>query len=106
MIEPDTPDCLPPFARRLKVLREGAGLTQSQLAERAGLHLGAVFKLEQGRREPSWATVQALCVALGVSCEEFRAPAGPDQSPPTATKRQSGGKGVPTPTKKGQRKAK
>jgi transcriptional regulator with XRE-family HTH domain len=60
------------FAARLKMLREGAGLTQAQLAERAGLHLGAVFKLEQGRREPSWATVQALCDALGVSCEKFR----------------------------------
>jgi transcriptional regulator with XRE-family HTH domain len=62
---------LPPFAATLKSLRASAGLTQEQLAERAGLHLGAVFKLEQGRREPAWATVQALAAALGVSCEVF-----------------------------------
>jgi transcriptional regulator with XRE-family HTH domain len=48
-------------------------LTVAQLAERCGLHLSAVFKLEQGRRAPSWDTVQTLCEALGVSCEEFRA---------------------------------
>ncbi len=62
---------LPPFAIKLKSLREAAGLTQRQLAERAGLHLGAIFKIEQGGREPAWATVQALVRALGVSCEEF-----------------------------------
>jgi transcriptional regulator with XRE-family HTH domain len=66
-------DSLPPFARRLKELREGAGLTQAQLAERCQLHLSAVFKLEQGRRAPSWDTVQALCKGLGVPCTAFEA---------------------------------
>lgn len=65
---------LPTFAARLKALREQAGLTQKQLAEQAGLNVGAVFKLEQGRREPAWATVQALALALGVSCEAFMEP--------------------------------
>src|SRR5690348_12906028 len=62
---------LPPFALRMKALREAAGLTQAQLAEQSGLHVGAIFKLEQGRREPAWATVQALAKALGVSLEAF-----------------------------------
>ena len=35
----------------------------AKVAAAFGLHLGAVFKLEQGKREPSWATVQALCDA-------------------------------------------
>jgi transcriptional regulator with XRE-family HTH domain len=91
---------LPPFARRLKALREAAGMTQNQLAERSGLHLGAVFKLEQGRREPSWATVQALCDALGVSCEEFKTSAAPAEptgqveakSKPTGSKAKKGRK--------------
>jgi len=63
---------LPPFALRLKALREEAGITQGQLAEKSGLHLGAVFKLEQGvRDDPSWSTVRALADALGVDCTAF-----------------------------------
>src|SRR5436305_1708171 len=62
---------LPAFAIKLKALRESAGLTQEELAQKAGLHVGAVFKLEQGRREPTWATVQTLCKALGVNCQAF-----------------------------------
>ncbi|HYT92782.1 MAG TPA: helix-turn-helix transcriptional regulator [Gemmataceae bacterium] len=60
------------FAGRLKELREAAGLTQQQLAQRAGLHKLSVAKLEQGLREPSWATVQALAAALGVDCQAFQ----------------------------------
>jgi transcriptional regulator with XRE-family HTH domain len=59
------------FGMRLKELREQAGLTQPQLAEQAKLSKAGIADLEQGRREPSWATVQALCAALGVSCEAF-----------------------------------
>jgi len=67
---------LPTFAGRLKELREQAGLTQQQLGEKAGLHKLTVAKLEQGIREPTWATVQVLVEALGLSCEAFmRAPA-------------------------------
>ena len=62
---------LPAFAVKLKALREATGLTQAQLAERSGLHLGEVFKIEQGKREPSWATVQALAEALGTNCLAF-----------------------------------
>jgi transcriptional regulator with XRE-family HTH domain len=60
------------FAVKLKRLREAAGLTQPQLAERAGMHQFGVAKLEQGLRQPTWATVQALAAALGVSCEAFQ----------------------------------
>jgi putative transcriptional regulator len=79
----------PAFAVRLKALREAAGLSQAQLAERAGLHLGAIFKLEQGRREPTWATVQTLAKALGVTCLAFA-----DEPPAAAPARKAkrGGK--------------
>lgn len=73
---------LPPFARRLKELREAAGLTQKELAEKAGLHLGGVFKLEQGVNEPSWATVRALTRALGVDCKAFDTDAKPQPETP------------------------
>ncbi len=60
-----------PFGERLKELRETAGLTQVELAARAGMHQFGVAKLEQGIREPTWASVQALARALGVSCSAF-----------------------------------
>jgi transcriptional regulator with XRE-family HTH domain len=59
------------FAARLREQRTAAGLTQAELAERAGMHLHGVTKLEQGDREPSWVTVQALARALGVPYAVF-----------------------------------
>jgi transcriptional regulator with XRE-family HTH domain len=59
------------FGARLRQLREKAGLSQRELAERAGMHQFGVAKLEQGSREPAWATVQALAGALGVNCLAF-----------------------------------
>ena len=62
------------FPGRLRELREAAGLTQRDLADKIGVHVDAVARWEQGRREPSWATVLALAVALGVDCMAFTAP--------------------------------
>jgi transcriptional regulator with XRE-family HTH domain len=93
------PGGLPPFAARLKALREARGLTQKQLAERADLHLGAVFKLEQGKREPAWSTVLALAEALGVDCRAF---AGEEPAP--EAKAGPGGEGKRAP-KAGKRPA-
>ncbi len=50
---------------RLRHLREARGLTQADLAARAGLHRMAVAKLEQGTRQPSLATAAALAGAIG-----------------------------------------
>lgn len=80
-IEDMTTSKKPPFADRLRELRDKAGLTQAQLAERAGLHLSAVTRFEQGLREPSWSTAQSLADALGVSCEELRKPPVADREP-------------------------
>jgi transcriptional regulator with XRE-family HTH domain len=55
------------FAGRLRELREGAGLTQEQLAERARVAPAAVRDLEQGRNQPRWGTVLLLAEALGVT---------------------------------------
>ncbi len=59
------------FGSRLRELREKAGLSREQLAQRAGMHKFGVAKLERGDREPSWASVQALARALGVKCDDF-----------------------------------
>ena len=82
------------FGARLRELRESSGLTQAQLAERAGLHPQGVVKLERGEREPAWATVVALAEALGVDCRAFleepskaasepRGPGRPPKAPPS-----------------------
>jgi transcriptional regulator with XRE-family HTH domain len=61
------------FAARLRELREQAGLSREQLAERAGLKIGGVRDLEQGRRDPTWRTVLQLAAALQVQVTEFLA---------------------------------
>lgn len=59
------------FGERLKQLREAAGLSQPELAAKAGMHKFGIAKLERGDREPSWSSVVALTKALGVDCREF-----------------------------------
>ena len=44
-------------------------MSQTQLAERAGLPLGTVRNLEQDHRSPLLATAAAIAVALGVSLD-------------------------------------
>jgi transcriptional regulator with XRE-family HTH domain len=64
---------LPTFAARLRVLRDGAKMTQFELADRTGLNRQAIAKLETGRTHPTWDwdTVQRLARALGVDCRAF-----------------------------------
>ena len=83
------------FGKRLKELRTQAGLTQPQLAERAELSKAGIANLEQGRTSPAWATLQALCTALGVSSEAF------NQEP---AERAEMGRGRPPKKAPGQRK--
>lgn len=61
------------FGGRLRTLREGAGLSQQQLADQAGCHRFTVAKLERAEQEPAWPLVLALAEALGVTCEAFTA---------------------------------
>ena len=57
-----------PFGERLRRLREAAGLTQEELASRAGLTAKAVSALERGeRKRPYPHTVRSLADALGLS---------------------------------------
>src|SRR5918992_1520762 len=55
------------FGRRLRRLREALGLTQEELASRAGLTAKAVSMLERGeRKRPYPHTVRSLADALGL----------------------------------------
>lgn len=60
------------FAEVLKRLREAAGLSQAQLAERSGVAVSYLRELEQGRRQPGWEKVQALAKALELPTDAFR----------------------------------
>jgi transcriptional regulator with XRE-family HTH domain len=55
----------------LRAARERAGLSQFQLAVRAGLHLATVGLAERGARV-SPETSAKLAAALGVTAEELR----------------------------------
>jgi transcriptional regulator with XRE-family HTH domain len=68
------------FGKRLKRLRRAAGLTQGELAERAGCHKFTIVKLEGGEREPGWPLVLALRAALGVDLAAFTL--APPEAPP------------------------
>jgi DNA-binding XRE family transcriptional regulator len=65
------------FATRLRALREGAGLTQADLAAKIGISLRAVVQWERGLREPKWGTLVDLADAFGVSVAALRQPKRP-----------------------------
>ena len=67
----DTTRGVAPFGDRLRRLREEAGLTQEELASRAGLTARGISDLERGvRKRPYPHTVTSLADALGLSEEE------------------------------------
>jgi transcriptional regulator with XRE-family HTH domain len=63
-------------ARRLRALREIAGLTQEQLADRAGIRREVLNAIENNRGRPLSATYrERLAPHLGVTPDELKAPA-------------------------------
>jgi transcriptional regulator with XRE-family HTH domain len=59
------------FGKKLHDLREAKGLTQLQLAEATGLHLGTIRNYEQGIRMPTFAAVVKIARALKVKLTAF-----------------------------------
>lgn len=57
------------FGGRLVAAREARRLTQTELAQRAGLQPAAIGHFERNRRKPSFANVRALAKALNVSSD-------------------------------------
>ncbi len=63
------------IGRRLRELRESEdGLSQEELAARAGFHRTFVGKLERGETATTVDSLAALCSALGVTLAEFFRP--------------------------------
>jgi transcriptional regulator with XRE-family HTH domain len=89
------------FSARLRELRTAAGLTQAELAKKAGLSQKAISDWEQARREPLWSNVVALAAALGVDALAFLKQ--PKERPPAGRGRPP--KGKPGPKGRGRKKA-
>ncbi|MHC1712558.1 MAG: PAS domain S-box protein [Solidesulfovibrio sp.] len=58
--------CLPALGRRLRHLRLLAALTQAALADRSGVSLEHLNKIERGAASPSLSAIESLCQALEV----------------------------------------
>ena len=50
----------------LKELREARFLTQRELAEKSGVGIATVARIEKGTHSPSFRTIKRLAAALGV----------------------------------------
>lgn len=62
------------FARNVKRLRTAAGLSQEELAARAGLHRTYISSVERGQRNISLENIYALASALGSDPRDLLAP--------------------------------
>jgi transcriptional regulator with XRE-family HTH domain len=59
------------FGRRMRQLRKERGLSQEELAHRAGLHYTYIGGIERGERNPALVNINRIAAALGVSLAEF-----------------------------------
>ena len=57
------------FASRLRDLRTQEGMTQRDLAGKAGLSVAAVCKFETGQMTPTASSICKLCEVFGVSAD-------------------------------------
>lgn len=55
------------LAMKIRTLREKAGLSQAQLAKRAGMYQPGIARIENGRSETSVETLEKVATALGCS---------------------------------------
>jgi transcriptional regulator with XRE-family HTH domain len=59
------------FASRLRQIRQGKGLSQEELADRAGLHRTYVGSVERGERNISIDNIERLAKALEIDIIEL-----------------------------------
>ena len=59
------------FGKRLREVREEAGISQEKLADLAKLHRTYVSSVERGKNNISLVNIERLALALGVSLREL-----------------------------------
>ena len=57
----------PALGAAIRQLRHERGLTQEDLAHKAGITTGTLSLIERGQANPTWGTVGAVAGALGIS---------------------------------------
>lgn len=63
--------------KRLRAIRESRGLSQRELARRAGVTNGTISLIEQNKNSPSVASLKKVLDGLPISLAEFFAPPAP-----------------------------
>lgn len=59
------------FGKRVRELRLAKGLSQEELAFRAGVHRTYLGGIERGERNPSLKNITAIAEALGITLSEL-----------------------------------
>jgi transcriptional regulator with XRE-family HTH domain len=59
------------FSATLRKARTDAGLSQEELAHRAGKSIRYISLLESRKHQPSLATLKSICDGLGLSMADF-----------------------------------
>ncbi len=59
------------IGRNLKRLREDKLLTQAELADRAGIALSSLVRIENDQVDPRFSSIRKLAAALGVDHREL-----------------------------------
>ena len=59
------------LGKRIKELRELAGMTQDDLAKRSGRTQEHISRIENGRHSPNYKTLTKLAGALGVTLNKL-----------------------------------
>jgi transcriptional regulator with XRE-family HTH domain len=65
------PDVRERFGTAVKFRREGLGLTQEDLADKAGIHRTYLSDVERGTRNLSLVNIERLAAALGLKVSEL-----------------------------------
>lgn len=64
-------DLIALVGRRVREIRKAAKLTQERLAEKAGLSVEYISRIERGVAQPSFKTLEAMADALNVTAKDF-----------------------------------
>ncbi len=67
------------FGARVRSLRRGMGLSQEEMAHRAGVHVTYLSGIERGVRNPALRNIRAVAGALGVSVADLFAFEDPER---------------------------
>jgi transcriptional regulator with XRE-family HTH domain len=64
-------DILVRFGQKVRSERERKGLSQEELASRAGVHRTYVGMIERAEKNITLANIEKICKALGLSIRDF-----------------------------------